>query len=632
MRAFFLFVCMCFVRTYSATGQANNCENVGFEEGNISGWKISYGTIANDGTLVTYTNEVNGTVENEHIITNKSNGNDRYIYQENIPMVAPGSDYSVRIGNITRGSKFDRLQKTFTITADNTLFQYKFAIILQDDANGHATYQKPGFNVKLTDESGREVGCSYYDIQLQPQTVADGFKTQNDLQYRNWTTVAMDLRNYVGQRLTVEVTVHGCTRMRHFGYAYFDASCAKSEVDLVSSCPDANGYLTFKAPEGFETYLWSNGATASTAKIKANIGDKVSVKMIPYNSLNANCDINLDYTVDTKIARSSVPKTICDGESYTFLGKKYTTSGVYSETLKQVDSGCDSIVTLNLRVLPLLTESRKITLCVGEKYNSNRAEYKTTGVFTERVTGNVSCDSLITIDVKVNPLASYAYSETICEGKSIKVGSQVYNATGNYTTTIKRTNQCDSIVSTALIVQPRFQITIPNDKALIEKGENVSLNMTVNPSGTYQYLWNHKESLSCVSCINPISTPSVTTTYNVVVTPANGLCPQSQSAQIIVSCGVWLPNAFTPNSDGMNDVFYIYSTKCIQQINEIQIYDRWGELIFRDQNFQASDPSHGWDGMYRGKLVLPDTYNYKITATYRDGEIGNFAGAINVMY
>ena len=164
MHKFFLFVCMCFVCTYSAVGQANNCENVGFEEGNISGWKISYGTIANSGNLVIYTNEVNGSVENEHIITNKSNGNDPRIYSDAIPMVAPGSDYSVRIGNVSRGSKFDRLQKTFTVSADNTLFQYKFAIILQDDANGHATYQKPGFNVKLTDESGRDVGCSFETI------------------------------------------------------------------------------------------------------------------------------------------------------------------------------------------------------------------------------------------------------------------------------------------------------------------------------------------------------------------------------------------------------------------------------------------------------------------------------------
>jgi gliding motility-associated-like protein len=631
MRSFLLFICVCFLFTYSATGQANNCENVGFEDGNFVGWRISNGTIANSGTSVIYTNESTGTVNNEHIITNKNSGNDPKIFQEIIPMVAPGSDYSVRIGNVTMGSKFDRLQKSFVVNADNTLFQYKFAIILQDD-NNHQTHQKPGFNVKLINDSGIEVGCSYYDIQLVPQTVVDGFKKQGDIQYRNWTTVAMDLRNYVGQRLTVEVNVHGCTRMRHFGYAYFDASCAKSEVDMVSSCPDSNGYLTFKAPEGFEKYLWSNGATTNTTKIQASIGDKVSVKMTPFNALNANCDLNLEHIVQTKIAQSYISKTICEGESYTFFGRTYNTSGVYSETIKQMNSTCDSIVTLNLRVLPLLTENRQIKICEGEKYRTKRAEYSTTGTFTERVTGNVSCDSLITLDLKINPIARYSFSETICEGKSLKVGNMVYNTTGNYTTTIKRTNQCDSIVSTALTVQPRFQVSIPNDRVLIEKGENVSLNMNINPSGIYQYLWNKGESLSCVSCINPISTPRKTTTYNVVITPANGFCPQTHTATVIVSCGVWLPNAFTPNNDGMNDIFYIYSSKCVQQINEFLIYDRWGELVFRDQNFQAADPSHGWDGMYKGKLATSDTYSYKITATYRDGEIGSFSGAVNVLF
>jgi gliding motility-associated-like protein len=632
MRNLFFIISLVLLTTYSMMGQANNCGNVGFEDGTMSGWVISNGSIGNSGTIVTYTNETSGTIDNEHIITNKSNGNDPKINVESIPMVAPGSDYSIRIGSTTKGSKFDRIKKTFAITADNTLFQFKFAVILEDDSQGHASYQKPGFNVKVYDASGNDVNCSAYDIQLLTSSTVDGFKNQGLYQYRNWTTVAMDLRNYIGQNLTVEVTAHGCTRNRHFGYAYFDASCEKSEINLISSCPDANGDLTFNAPQGFEKYIWSNGATTSTTKIKAVIGDKIWVKMVPFNALNTNCDIQLDYTVEKKTATSTITKSICEGETYNFEGITYNTTGTYSKILKQLTTGCDSIVNLNLTVLPLLTDIRNINICNGEQYSSGRATYKTTGTFQERVTGNVSCDSLVIINLKVNPIAQYSQALTICEGESLKVGNMTYKTTGNYITTIKRTNQCDSIVSSALIVQPPLTISIPNDKAIIEKGENVSLNMTVSPAGTYTYLWNHGESLSCVSCINPISKPSASTTYTVVITPSNGLCPQTETASVIVSCGVWLPNAFTPNNDGMNDVFYIYSSRCIQEIKEFVIYDRWGELIFMDAHFQASDPSHGWDGLYKGKLALPDAYNYKITATYRDGETGNFTGAINVMY
>jgi gliding motility-associated-like protein len=632
MRPFLLFIFLCFLRTYSSTGQSNNCENVGFEDGTMTGWILTNGDFTNPGSnTALYSGEVGGTVENEHIILTRSSGNDPIIRVENIPMVAPGSDYSIRIGNVGHGAKFSRIRKIIPISADNTLFQFKFAVVLQDDGTTHQNFEKPGFNVKIYDANGTDISCGYYDVQLQQASVINGFKTQGLYQYRNWTTVAMDLRNYVGQNITVEVTAHGCVRRGHVGYAYFDAYCEKSEIDLVSTCPDANGKITFKAPAGFEKYLWSNGDTTSTVKMQANIGDKVWVKLVPFNSLSANCDLRLEHTVADKIAKSSFSKSICQGETYNFEGTNYNITGAYLKTLKQVGTTCDSIVTLNLKVIPLPTATRNVRLCEGENYHLAGTTYNTTGIFTKRIT-NTPCDSVITLNLKINPIIRYSFSETICEGKSLKVGDTVYDKTGNYTNTIKRTNQCDSIVSTALTVQPRFQISIPNDKFLIEKGEKVPLNMTVNPSGTYQYLWNKGESLSCVSCINPISTPNVTTTYKVIVTPANGLCPQTQNATIIVSCGVWLPNAFTPNSDGMNDVFYIYSTKCVQQINEFAIYDRWGELIFRDQNFQAADPSHGWDGMYKGKLAMSDTYSYKITATYRDGEIGNFSGAVNVLY
>lgn len=69
-------------------------------------------------------------------------------------MVTPGSDYSVRFGNINLGESFFRLIKSFIITQENTLFQYKFVVVLQDDSRGHASYQKPGFGVKILDKKG----------------------------------------------------------------------------------------------------------------------------------------------------------------------------------------------------------------------------------------------------------------------------------------------------------------------------------------------------------------------------------------------------------------------------------------------------------------------------------------------
>lgn len=75
--------------------------------------------------------------------------------------------YIQSIGNGTaqRGSRFDHIKTSFLVTSDNTLFQYKFAVVLQQDPK-QESYQKPGFNSQIFDKDGIPLPRSYYDIQL----------------------------------------------------------------------------------------------------------------------------------------------------------------------------------------------------------------------------------------------------------------------------------------------------------------------------------------------------------------------------------------------------------------------------------------------------------------------------------
>ncbi len=278
---------------------AQNCGNIGFEDGTFNGWILSNGDLTESNSKPYYGTEISGTVNDEHLIT--TGGYDPKVTREPIPQVAPGSLYSVRLGFTERGGRYDRLKKTFLVTSDNSLFQFRFAVVLQQDVN-HVDYQKPGFSIKIYNQSSEVLGCSTYDVQLQRNSVVNGFKSQTstaygELHYRNWTTGAMDLREYIGQNLTIEVEVHGCTRRAHFGYAYFDAQCLKTEITPQSNCPDANGFITLKAPDGFETYKWSNGTFGPTTKVKATLGDKVFVKVLPFLSLNNTCEFQLDYVI-----------------------------------------------------------------------------------------------------------------------------------------------------------------------------------------------------------------------------------------------------------------------------------------------------------------------------------------------
>ena len=61
------------------------------------------------------------------------------------------------------------------------------------------------------------------------------------------------------------------------------------------------------------------------------------------------------------------------------------------------------------------------------------------------------------------------------------------------------------------------------------------------------------------------------------------------------------------------------------------IYDRWGELMFRDANFITADVSHGWDGNYRGKTLNPDIFTYRIIAEMKNGEVNDFTGAFTLL-
>jgi gliding motility-associated-like protein len=555
-----------------------DCSNIGFEQGNAAGWILTYGTVTDANQATVYQSEISGT--SDHYVTSLSDGNDAKI--PSIPMVAPGSTHSIRIGNINEGSHYSRIHADYTVTADNTLFQYKFAVVLQN-TNGagsqanHEPYQKPGFNILIFDSNGQELPCSSYDIQLQGNNTVEGFQTSGDIQYRNWTTGAIDLRNFVGKTITIVVTAHGCTRRRHFGYAYFDAECLKSEIKSLSSCPDEDGFLTLAAPTGFAQYQWNNGATTQNVKVKANLGDKYHVDLTPLGSLEASCALGLDYTIAFKQSAAAIDSTICEGE--------------------QVALG-DTV-------------------------------YRTSGTFVRNISKSNVCDSTVTLTLQVNPVSSFTQSIKICQGETLAVGDSVYSISGNYINHIPRLTGCDSTVITNLEV---IQMDVSVSPTLsITQGDSVQIHALVEPSGIYDYLWSNS-TLSCTTCPDPWASPPVSTVYVLQISDNEQVCKQAAKVQVYVKpCGIYAPEAFSPNHDEQNEMFYVYGNKCVKQIRAMFIYNRWGEVIFQKENFAASNPAAGWDGTYHGTLTAAGIYPYKIKVELTNGSFLDYSGVVNLL-
>ena len=562
-----------------------DCGNVGFEAGSTQGWTLTNGTIAlNAQFRVVFQNEALGTFDTGHLIIKLGDGNDPRITAESLPMVAPGSNYSIRIGNSSaqRGSRFDRIKTSFVVTPENTLFQYKFAVVLQKDTR-HESYQKPGFDLLIYDETKTPIPCSYYNIQLSKTGTAVGFKSQGaDIEYRNWTTGAIDLREYVGRTLTVVVTAHGCTERGHYGYAYFDAQCLKSEIKPASVCPDTDGFLTLIAPEGFEKYKWNTGETTAKVKIKPKIGDKYFVKLVPYSSLDETCELQLDYQIKPQKADTTIKQTICEGEKVVVGNKTYTTTGTY---VTKIDRG-------------------------------------------------ESCDSTVTLQLTVQPLTRYAQKITICEGESLTVGTTKYTTSGIYTTTIPRPSRCDSIVTTTLTVDKLEVSVVPNEAVISEKDTVQLRALVIAPTNNYTYLWTPDRGLSCTNCAVIWAYPDASTRYTLTVTNADKTCQKKTEVKITVNrCGIYVPDVFSPNNDQQNDVFFVQANECVKQIKSMAVYNRWGEVVFQQANFPPSRAEYGWNGTYLNQLLGPGVFSYKITAEFTDPDLAphTYSGVLMLM-
>lgn len=84
---------------------------------------------------------------------------------------------------------------------------------------------------------------------------------------------------------------------------------------------------------------------------------------------------------------------------------------------------------------------------------------------------------------------------------------------------------------------------------------------------------------------------------------------------------VYIPNAFSPNNDGINDHFTVFGGKGIRQVKTLKVFSRWGELIFYGHDFPANDLDFGWDGKFRDKTMQPGVFAWLAEIEFLDGQL-----------
>lgn len=201
---------------------------------------------------------------------------------------------------------------------------------------------------------------------------------------------------------------------------------------------------------------------------------------------------------------------------------------------------------------------------------------------------------------------------------------------GNYTVFVRDANDCETSFSTAILAPSIPEVNLGPD-ITIRLGDSVELVGLANFDPT-NIQWRPDTFLTAPNALRTFVSVTETTTYTLSISDTSG-CKASDQITVFLDRqrAVFIPTAFTPDGDGINDFFFINGGKDVAQIKELRIFDRWGNLMFQRGEMQPNDPQLGWDGTFNGKKVGLGVYVYYAAIEFIDGAIETFEGGITVV-
>ena len=176
-----------------------------------------------------------------------------------------------------------------------------------------------------------------------------------------------------------------------------------------------------------------------------------------------------------------------------------------------------------------------------------------------------------------------------------------------------------------MIVYPKPVITFNPSTPVITSGNAVQLNAIVS-GNISTYLWTPATGLSNTGISNPVASPVNTTLYQLKVTDVNNcIADNSLTVTVLQDCSLLIPNAFTPNGDGINDNWVIARGNCIMEL-QVSVYNRYGSLVYYSKNYQSD-----WGGTFKSKQLPDGTYYYVAKAVKNNVDFGVYRGDLTIL-
>ncbi len=267
--------------------------------------------------------------------------------------------------------------------------------------------------------------------------------------------------------------------------------------------------------------------------------------------------------------------------------------------------GCSEVAATSVRVIPPLRLNAKLldTLCVGD---SRKLLVSGADNYTWLPAPGLS--SYTTAGPIASPLVTTTYTV---------VGKDAFNCFAD-TASIK------------LVVGDPTRVSVGKDTVVLA-GNSVQLRAVGALPNIKKWRWDGGD-FSCINCPTPTVRVVNDACVTCSVTNIFG-CVSSDTLCIKTFCPtteVFIPNAFTPDGDGINDKVYVQG-KGIKLIKSFRIFSRWGEMVFEKSNFSPGDPSSGWDGKIKGKAATPDVFVYVCEVVCEKGTPNTYKGNVAII-
>jgi gliding motility-associated-like protein len=622
---------LCYVKGQSG----NECPaNIGFEYGSFQNWQCDTGSTA----VANNTNVIkvipSPPISGRHTLIPRSAATATDPYGK-FPINPPdGSNYALKLGNDVNGAQAERVSYRFTVPANaaNASLTYRYAVVFQDP--GHAQNEQPRFIARMLDvQTNTYLPCASNEYiataslpGFQPSSVDASVK------YKTWSSVFINLGPYAGKTLELEFTTADCTRGAHWGYAYIDVGDCNVSASAEYLCKVNTA--SFTGPPGFQQYQWYNdnfttllGNGETLVLNPAPVIHTLHVIVIPYNGFG--CSDTLDASIYPILpeAKAGPDTVICPGKPLTIgtpamSGFSYAWSppdnlsdsltampvsttmqpATYILTVTSIESGCVDKDTLNIAVFQPISvaASPNQAICPGQSVN-----LQATG---DAVSYSWSPATGLSSATVFNPIATprvtTTYQVTGFDGHAC------FTDTGSVTVT----------------VYPKPAVDLGPDLVL-STGSMQPFSPVTQNGPIVLWQWSPADNLSCTTCANPAAEVKKNITYHATVTNEYG-CTAMDSVSIKTFClgsQVFIPNAFTPDGDGVNDILMVRG-KGIALVRSFKIFSRWGELVFEKKNFQPNDPAFGWDGKIRGVTGPAEVYVYTAEVVCENNLINTYKG------